>query len=202
MVYWFEITFILQLIIKYSVWDKLKALNEHSGSQISNLAKMLIHLFIEKGLPISTLKVSSQRTIEILTFVFRCCFNFTQKNFGYDWGGHHSLIWKLCLILFHPYLCSGNDSSNGRVNKGAMISGCLREIVSNNKDMRKANHNMARNSRSHKTCCEPQKWLLTAITSRTLREHERNANIRDKCDVYDVRQRRKLVERGWSRIML
>ncbi|KAJ8953596.1 hypothetical protein NQ318_003020 [Aromia moschata] len=46
-----------QMTIKYSVWDKLKALGNHSGSQISNLAKMLTHLFIEKGLSISTLKV-------------------------------------------------------------------------------------------------------------------------------------------------
>ncbi|CAG9763214.1 unnamed protein product [Ceutorhynchus assimilis] len=46
-----------QMTIKYSVWDKLKALNSHSGLQLSNLAKLLIHLFIEKGLPISTLKI-------------------------------------------------------------------------------------------------------------------------------------------------
>ncbi|XP_066254134.1 nucleolar MIF4G domain-containing protein 1 homolog [Euwallacea similis] len=46
-----------QMTIKCSVWDKLKTLNSHSGLQISNLAKLLTHLFIHKGLPISTLKI-------------------------------------------------------------------------------------------------------------------------------------------------
>lgn len=46
-----------QMTIKCSVWDKLKALKEHSTMQLSNLAKLLTHLFIEKALPISTLKV-------------------------------------------------------------------------------------------------------------------------------------------------
>lgn len=46
-----------QMTVKCSVWDKLKALTECSASQIANLSKLLIHLFIEKGLPISTLKI-------------------------------------------------------------------------------------------------------------------------------------------------
>ncbi|XP_066139516.1 nucleolar MIF4G domain-containing protein 1 homolog isoform X2 [Euwallacea fornicatus] len=46
-----------QMTIKCSVWDKLKTLNSHSGLQISSLAKLLTHLFIHKGLPISTLKI-------------------------------------------------------------------------------------------------------------------------------------------------
>lgn len=46
-----------QMTIKYSIWDKLKALKDHSATQISHLAKLLSHLFVEKGLPISTLKV-------------------------------------------------------------------------------------------------------------------------------------------------
>lgn len=45
------------MTIKCSAWDKLKTLSSHSGPQISNLAKLLTHLFIHKGLPISTLKV-------------------------------------------------------------------------------------------------------------------------------------------------
>uniref|UniRef100_A0AAR5QBH3 MI domain-containing protein n=1 Tax=Dendroctonus ponderosae TaxID=77166 RepID=A0AAR5QBH3_DENPD len=45
-----------QMTIKCAVWDKLNALSSHSGLQLSNLAKFLIHLFIQKGLPISTLK--------------------------------------------------------------------------------------------------------------------------------------------------
>lgn len=47
-----------QMTIKCSVWDKLKALTDHSTLQLSNLAKLLTHLFMEKALPISTLKVS------------------------------------------------------------------------------------------------------------------------------------------------
>ncbi|KAF5270160.1 hypothetical protein FQR65_LT05640 [Abscondita terminalis] len=46
-----------QMTIKFSIWDKLKALGECSGVQLSNLAKLLTHLFLEKGLPISTLKI-------------------------------------------------------------------------------------------------------------------------------------------------
>lgn len=46
------------MTIKYSVWDKLKALTECSATQLSNLAKLLTHLFLEKGLSISTLKVN------------------------------------------------------------------------------------------------------------------------------------------------
>lgn len=46
-----------QMTIKCSVWDKLKALTECSANQLANLSKLLIHLFLEKGLPISTLKV-------------------------------------------------------------------------------------------------------------------------------------------------
>lgn len=51
------INFYLQMIIKCSIWDKLKTVTDCSASQMSNLAKLLTHLFLEKGLPISTLKV-------------------------------------------------------------------------------------------------------------------------------------------------
>lgn len=53
------------MAIKCSVWDKLKTLNECSAVAISNLAKLLTHLFIEKGLPISTLKVNIENVSEI-----------------------------------------------------------------------------------------------------------------------------------------
>ncbi|CAH0564818.1 unnamed protein product [Brassicogethes aeneus] len=59
-----------QMTIKYSVWHKLKVLNDHSGSQISNLAKLLTHLFIEKGLPISTLKIVQFSELDKITLRF------------------------------------------------------------------------------------------------------------------------------------
>ncbi|XP_057660604.1 nucleolar MIF4G domain-containing protein 1 homolog [Diorhabda carinulata] len=59
-----------QLAIKYSMWDKIKAMDEHSGTQLSNLAKLLIHLFIEKGLPISILKIMQFAELDKLTLRF------------------------------------------------------------------------------------------------------------------------------------
>ncbi|CAG9839784.1 unnamed protein product [Diabrotica balteata] len=59
-----------QLTIKYSIWDKIKTISDHSGSQLSNLAKLLIHLFIEKGLPISTLKVMQFSELDKMTLRF------------------------------------------------------------------------------------------------------------------------------------
>ncbi|KAL3273446.1 hypothetical protein HHI36_014890 [Cryptolaemus montrouzieri] len=59
-----------QLTIKYSIWDKLKALGEQSTNQLSNLAKLLTHLFLEKGLPISTLKIVQFSELDKLTLRF------------------------------------------------------------------------------------------------------------------------------------
>ncbi|CAG9862756.1 unnamed protein product [Phyllotreta striolata] len=59
-----------QLTIKYSIWDKLKVIGDHSGSQLSNLAKLLIHLFIEKGLPISILKIVQFSELDKTTLRF------------------------------------------------------------------------------------------------------------------------------------
>ncbi|XP_025829222.1 nucleolar MIF4G domain-containing protein 1 homolog [Agrilus planipennis] len=59
-----------QMIIKYSVWDKLKALSECSGAQLSNMAKLLMHLFLEKGLPISTLKIMQFSELDKITLRF------------------------------------------------------------------------------------------------------------------------------------
>jgi len=42
---------------QYCLWDKLKELEKLQSSQMINLAKLLAHLFLEKGLPISALKV-------------------------------------------------------------------------------------------------------------------------------------------------
>lgn len=51
------------MAIKCSTWNKLKALQNCSGDQIANLAKLLIHLFLEKGLPITTLKVFFKKNL-------------------------------------------------------------------------------------------------------------------------------------------
>ncbi|KAJ8911639.1 hypothetical protein NQ315_005984 [Exocentrus adspersus] len=59
-----------QMTIKCSIWDKLKSLGEHSGNQLSNLAKMLTYLFIEKGLPISTLKIMEFSELDKVTLRF------------------------------------------------------------------------------------------------------------------------------------
>jgi len=48
---------LLQLTIQYALWDKLKTLNDWNTKQLTNLAKFLIHLFLNKGLSISVLKV-------------------------------------------------------------------------------------------------------------------------------------------------
>lgn len=45
------------MILQYSIWDKLKMLNDFNHNQLHNLAKLLTHLFLEKGLPLSVLKV-------------------------------------------------------------------------------------------------------------------------------------------------
>ncbi|KAI4456503.1 cell cycle control protein cwf22-related [Holotrichia oblita] len=59
-----------QMIIKYSIWDKVKTLSDCSASQISNLAKLLTHLFLEKGLSISTLKVVEFGELDKITLRF------------------------------------------------------------------------------------------------------------------------------------
>lgn len=46
-----------QMITQCAVWDKLKELRRLSQFQVPNLAQLLIHLFINKGLALSTLKV-------------------------------------------------------------------------------------------------------------------------------------------------
>ncbi|XP_076675241.1 nucleolar MIF4G domain-containing protein 1 [Andrena cerasifolii] len=46
-----------QLTIQYSLWDKLKTLESYGTKQLKNLARFLTHLFIEKSLALSILKV-------------------------------------------------------------------------------------------------------------------------------------------------
>ncbi|XP_012270111.1 nucleolar MIF4G domain-containing protein 1 [Orussus abietinus] len=46
-----------QMTIQYTLWDKLKILQSYNSKQLANLAQFLTHLFLEKGLPLSVLKV-------------------------------------------------------------------------------------------------------------------------------------------------
>ncbi|XP_045774957.1 nucleolar MIF4G domain-containing protein 1 isoform X3 [Maniola jurtina] len=46
-----------QLSIQYSVWDKIKELDSLSKQGTANLAQFLIHLIMQKGLPLSVLKI-------------------------------------------------------------------------------------------------------------------------------------------------
>lgn len=46
-----------QMTIQFSVWDRFKELTSLQKYQITNLAKFLAHLFLQKSLPISVLKV-------------------------------------------------------------------------------------------------------------------------------------------------
>ncbi|KAJ0174462.1 hypothetical protein K1T71_009570 [Dendrolimus kikuchii] len=46
-----------QLSIQYSVWDKIKDIENQPKQAMANLAQFLIHLFMEKGLPLSVLKI-------------------------------------------------------------------------------------------------------------------------------------------------
>ncbi|VEN41663.1 unnamed protein product [Callosobruchus maculatus] len=58
-----------QGMIKYAVWDKLKSLQSWN-QQISNLTKLLTHLFIEKGLVISILKAVEFSELDKVTLRF------------------------------------------------------------------------------------------------------------------------------------
>ncbi|CAH2093241.1 unnamed protein product [Euphydryas editha] len=46
-----------RLSIQYSVWDKIKDLESLSKQAMTNLGQFLIHLIMEKGLPLSVLKI-------------------------------------------------------------------------------------------------------------------------------------------------
>ncbi|KAJ8684428.1 hypothetical protein QAD02_020220 [Eretmocerus hayati] len=46
-----------QMTLQYTIWDKIKILDSFKSRQIVNLAKLMSHLFIHKGLPLSVLKV-------------------------------------------------------------------------------------------------------------------------------------------------
>ncbi|TGZ53119.1 nucleolar MIF4G domain-containing protein 1 [Temnothorax longispinosus] len=56
-----------QLTIQYALWDKLKALDDLSTKQLTNLAKFLTSLFLGKGLPLSILKVIQFTELDKLT---------------------------------------------------------------------------------------------------------------------------------------
>ncbi|XP_033227249.1 nucleolar MIF4G domain-containing protein 1 [Belonocnema kinseyi] len=46
-----------QMTIQYTLWDKLKTLENFNNKQLKNLARFLTHLFLHRGLSISTMKV-------------------------------------------------------------------------------------------------------------------------------------------------
>ncbi|CAD6227674.1 GSCOCG00001354001-RA-CDS [Cotesia congregata] len=48
-----------QMTLQYSLWDKFRELDDLNKVQLNNLAKFLTHLFVEKGLALSVLKVIS-----------------------------------------------------------------------------------------------------------------------------------------------
>lgn len=112
-------------------------------------------------------------------------------------------------------ITSGHDpvkELRGQINKALVMSGCLRDVAWNNKYMRRDSK-----VRIYKTCVRPimtygietradttrtktllrtaEMKTLRVIAGKTLRDHERNANIREQCDVCDVvrwgRQRRR-----------
>lgn len=100
----------------------------------------------------------------------------------------------------------------GQINKAAVTSGCLREIIWNNQYMR-----MDSKIKIYKTCVRPamtyaiearedtnktksmlrvaEMKVLRAITGKTRRDHVRNTDIREQCGVQDIvrwgRQRRR-----------
>lgn len=51
------------------MWDKLKTLESYGTKQLKNLARFLAHLFIEKSLALSILKVSALPSIPIVKHV-------------------------------------------------------------------------------------------------------------------------------------
>ncbi|KAJ9584416.1 hypothetical protein L9F63_021236 [Diploptera punctata] len=59
-----------QIIIQYALWDKFKELQNISPFQLTNLAKFLLHLIIEKGLPLSVLKVIHFAEVDKITVKF------------------------------------------------------------------------------------------------------------------------------------
>ncbi|KYM85407.1 Nucleolar MIF4G domain-containing protein 1 [Atta colombica] len=56
-----------QLTIQYALWDKLKTLGDLNTKQLTNLAKFLTLLFLDKGLPLSVLKVIQFMELDKLT---------------------------------------------------------------------------------------------------------------------------------------
>lgn len=48
----------LQIAIQCALWDRFKELQNMPSFQVTNLAKFLVHLVLQKGLPLSVLKVS------------------------------------------------------------------------------------------------------------------------------------------------
>ncbi|XP_011496372.1 PREDICTED: nucleolar MIF4G domain-containing protein 1 [Ceratosolen solmsi marchali] len=59
-----------QMIMQYTLWDKLKMLNSYNNKQVICLARLMSHLFLHKALPISVLKVIDFGELDKLTMKF------------------------------------------------------------------------------------------------------------------------------------
>lgn len=57
-----------QLTIQYMLWDKFKILDNYNVKQLANLAKFLTHLFIQRSLSISILKVMLNTNVPAFIF--------------------------------------------------------------------------------------------------------------------------------------
>lgn len=47
----------LKLAVQYAVWDRIKDIQSHEKSQLTNLAQFLVHLISNASLALSVLKV-------------------------------------------------------------------------------------------------------------------------------------------------
>jgi hypothetical protein len=55
--------------MQYTLWDKLKMLNNFNNRQLINIARLMSYLFIHKALPLSILKVNISSTMHFLSYL-------------------------------------------------------------------------------------------------------------------------------------
>lgn len=58
---------VIKLAVQYAVWDRIKDMQSHTKTQLTNLAQLLIHLITNASLPISVLKVIEFGELEKVT---------------------------------------------------------------------------------------------------------------------------------------
>lgn len=59
-----------QIAIQCALWDRFKELKNMASFQVTNLAKFLVHLVIQKGLPLSVIKVINFAEVDRVTVRF------------------------------------------------------------------------------------------------------------------------------------